>query len=696
MAFKDYKFDARPDRIDVRDRPYRPRLVSLPPQYPPSEWIAANLERYCQTLILDQGSEGACTGFGLAAVINYLLWKQAGGKDGRSDASSRKRQSKLERVSTRMLYRMARVYDEWPGEDYEGSSCRGAIKGWHRHGVCTDELWPYRTANGRIRYVKPKPGWQQNAAVRPVGAYYRINKDSILDMQAAVHEVGAIYVSANVHDGWDNLEQRQPIPYVSEPTDPDSVGGHAFAIVGYSENGFIVQNSWGPGWGHYGFALLRYSDWIDHGTDAWAAVMGAPMKSIEGAESARTRTSVSLADQTAGKASWAWRSNKAGRAAARDPETEPLNEDHAYQHTVVLGNNGRPINPYLDIEDEKGAVREAAYQHPLERIRRKPVQKLAIYAHGGLNDEGASLDRIRTMAPYFIANDVYPLFITWRTGFLESISGILYDAVERFFARPSETPSRGWISDLKQQVDDARDRSIEVASEKLLVKPVWAQMKQNAAAASHVGGEEAGLQLVAEQIANLKEKLPKLEIHLVGHSAGSILLGHLLSIFKKRGLNVSTLSLYAPACTVDFAVKHYVPAVPKVVAKSGMFVDLLSDGRERADSVGPYGKSLLYLVSRALEDRHKMPLLGMERAWDGKDDAGMWNSAGLEGLAKWRKFAGPITVDVHSQEQVQVAEAEHIPLAHGSFDNDIEVVAKTLERIRGGELLKPVASLQDF
>ena len=34
-----------------------------------------------------------------------------------------------------MLYEMARKYDEWPGEHYEGSSARGGMKGWMAHGV---------------------------------------------------------------------------------------------------------------------------------------------------------------------------------------------------------------------------------------------------------------------------------------------------------------------------------------------------------------------------------------------------------------------------------------------------------------------------------------------------------------------------------------------------------------------------------
>lgn len=112
--------DARPDRPDLRDRIYQPPLVSLPPEYPPPKWISIHLQKYCKAgLILNQGEEGACTGFGLAGVINYLLYRQC-------------LVAKLPpppRVSMRMIYHLARKYDEWPGEDYEGSSCRGAMRG---------------------------------------------------------------------------------------------------------------------------------------------------------------------------------------------------------------------------------------------------------------------------------------------------------------------------------------------------------------------------------------------------------------------------------------------------------------------------------------------------------------------------------------------------------------------------------------
>jgi hypothetical protein len=40
---------------------------------------------------------------------------------------------------------------------------------------------------------------------------------------------------------------------------------------------------------------------------------------------------------------------------------------------------------------------------------------------------------------------------------------------------------------------------------------------------------------------------------------------------------------------------------------------ILSHTGERDDDVGPYGKSLLYLVSNAFEGRRDTPILGMER-----------------------------------------------------------------------------------
>jgi hypothetical protein len=66
VILNNLRFNARPDHTDFRDREYRPPLRSLPPEFPPTAVMATLLPRYAKDdMVLDQGPEGACTGFGL-------------------------------------------------------------------------------------------------------------------------------------------------------------------------------------------------------------------------------------------------------------------------------------------------------------------------------------------------------------------------------------------------------------------------------------------------------------------------------------------------------------------------------------------------------------------------------------------------------------------------------------------------------
>ena len=60
-----YALDAAPGAPDIRDRIYQPTLAPVPDELMP------DLSR---TTILDQGKDGACTGFGLA--ITYWLYSR--------------------------------------------------------------------------------------------------------------------------------------------------------------------------------------------------------------------------------------------------------------------------------------------------------------------------------------------------------------------------------------------------------------------------------------------------------------------------------------------------------------------------------------------------------------------------------------------------------------------------------------------
>jgi len=682
------KLDARPDRIDLRDREYAPTVVSLPPRFPDDVTVQKLLPAYVGAgLVLSQGREGACTGFGLACVVNYLLWRRAQSVGGRA--------RKIEPVSMRMLYHLARFYDEWPGEDYDGSSCRGALKAWNKHGVCSDALWPYRSRNGRVMFIKPKAGWETDAIQRQLGVYYRVDKTSIVDMQAAILDVGAIYVSSDVHDGWDvdskvrAVKGHDSLPSIQPIIDPDSIGGHAFALVGYNEHGFVVQNSWNTDWGLKGFATLPYSEWKKYGSDAWVCALGVPGETAA-VNTLKTSPARVVLARSGGIAVTTAPKNDRPRVNA---VVAPWTSDAAYRRTVVMDNEGRVINRIVTQENAETSVHELVAEAPAAWFKGKPQPpRLAIYAHGGLNDEQGSIQRVRTLAPYFDANGIYPLFLTWKTGAIETLNDIIEDQLQRI-PRPE-----GGIDDLFDRAKDAAieafDRTVEVVVNPA-VKPIWSQMKQNAAASTQQGHGGA---LIADALLDLRKSVPSVEIHLIGHSAGSILLGYLLDLLDPKKLAIASCSLYAPACTVAFALDHYEPAVRNgLLPKSSFHIHLLSDRRELDDTVGPYQKSLLYLVSRALESDHKMPILGLERVFKpGANDN--WHDRTVPpALPRWQAFWGAANPNLHVLDTRDVSTGplgKNIKSSHGCFDNDAATIEATLARILQSTPLHPVELLE--
>ena len=137
-----------------------------------------------------------------------------------------------------------------------------------------------------------------------------------------------------------------------------------------------------------------------------------------------------------------------------------------------------------------------------------------------------------------------------------------------------------------------------------------------------------------------------------------------------------------------------------------LYLDVLADKVERDDNVAAvYRKSLLYLVSNALETDLRTPILGLDRiddatytGWDGSSDTG-------EALSTWRKAATAanlkdrkhIVDDDRIEVALDAAGAKVLqPAAHGGFDNDIDVITRTLERITGGKLAVTIDDLRGY
>jgi len=707
--YKKMVLDARPDRLDLRDREYRPHLKSLPVQFPPQDYIETYLPCYKDNdLILNQGEEGACTGFGLAATINYLIWRDQMNFDIDNESLDKcELNVKDALVSERMLYHMARVYDEWDGEDYSGSSCRGAVKGWHRHGVCKKSLWEYDISG---KFLPPKNDtWSTDALSNTLGAYYRINHKSVVDMQAAIVEVGAIYCSADVHEGW-WMRTTRTLEVMNHSN--KMIGGHAFCIIGYTQDGFIVQNSWSDSWGWNGFAVVSYSDWVENSSDAWIVSRGVPVKENR----APIMFSNSALQDVATKRSDPKKTsiNKALKYPYPENfDAKPWTEDEAYAHALVISNNGRPKHTVIANEGPDESANTICEKNIRSWIQKSPKnRKITVYAHGGLNSEEDSINRVRVMAPYFKANNIYPLFVIWKTGLSETLNNIISESGNAITDQDLDPENASRAEGLSEWVSDKTDRAIEAIARGLQAKGLWSEMKENAVYAcdravpgfaQNRGGKAGAMVILAKALETLAKEFPDIEIHMAGHSAGSIILGSWLSELTKRKLKVHTVSLFAPACTIEFANKTYLPAVEKgTLNKKNLFIHNMDDEREAADNTGKlYRKSLLYLVSRALEDLHKMPLLGMAAAWNSKNceekKTGGFHYTQKSQIETWCDFIKegnkPILYG-RNKSQVKInLKPDYIDLSHGSFDNDISVIEFTLKKIKGSALKTKVINL---
>lgn len=555
------KLTALPDPFDFRDQLFVPTLTQVPPEITLRDYAKrfanASLKSEADLgkldLILDQGSEGACTGFGLAAIINFLHYQQ--GQHAKCP------------VSPWMLYDLARRYDEWPGEKYDGSSARGAMKAWHKHGVCDSKLF---TKSGKP--VSPKV--LQDAIRRPLGAYYRVNHKDLVSMHTAIAEVGALYVTSSVHEGWAKVQEGDTLIVPSEK----QIGGHAFAIVGYDEEGFWIQNSWGPKWGHHGFAKLTYDDWLENAMDAWVARLGVPVK-LE-----RNR-SITIGASAAAKKSNAYVYSDLRR------------------HVINIGNDGK-LEPGSNWGSSTEDVENLFASIP-------KTHDVMLYAHGGLVGQDAAIARIAAYRDQMWPKKIYPVGLIWNTDYGSTLRNVLNDLVRR--SRPE-----GFFGDALDFVMDRFDDFLEPLARKLTGKLVWDEMKENARLSTE--GTDGAMRLIANKLRERQAASPHRKLHLVGHSAGCILLGHFVSALAARKVRTDSCTLWAPACTVDHFRKHYQPALASgSIDRARIYT--LSDKSEQDDScAGIYNKSLLYLVSNAFEARPAIrgvrpgvALLGMEK-----------------------------------------------------------------------------------
>lgn len=565
----------RADALDLRDWLYRPRVG----QAPPGTLLPLRLRP-----VSSQGRSSACTGFALASVIEYLL-----------DRAARP----VEAISGHMLYDMARRYDEWAENDQQdqGSSLRGALRGWFHHGASTHALWGDPSMPGASLDAGD---WWLDAVKRPLGAYFRVQTDMIPDIHSALAETGVLYASALTHAGWDALHHAEPTP---APTSPETYpvietreglpdAGHAFAIVGYTERGLVVHNSWGDRWGAGGFAILPYADWRQNAMDCWVAQLGV------------------VTDEHAAVADAATLRIDAATQRVQLSSNPQLAAHEISPFVVTVDGEGQLCTRgrFRTNADDLALLVDEHLPRACERWGCADGVDVAIVVHDGLAGEQGALDRALHWIPLLYSHQVFPVFLLWETDAAGGVRKLLEAKVGTEDEPATPLP---WRAVTPTALLAWHDERIE-GHVRRPGRALWREVKTHATEIATAEG--AGLlQLLALLKARgRRASFPAIRLHLVSHSAGGLVVTHAIPRVVRLGLALTSVSLLAPAVAVEEFTEAAGLALEASEAR--LLVAYLSDAAERSDATcAPYGHSLLYMISRVLEEEPDTPMLGLEQ-----------------------------------------------------------------------------------
>jgi len=597
VDFASRRSEVRQDRLDSRDRGY-----VCPVEDPPESIPLDEFKQY-GVPVLDQAREPSCTGMALAGVANYMLRRHWD-----PDAAQ---------VSPRMMYEMARRHDHLSDAE-EGSNLRGAVKGWFKHGVCSDELWPYTACikHGRLNFERVV-----DAAHRLMHCYVRVDRSDLRAIKCAIAEFGVLYAASRLHEGWDSLDEAQRI--VPNPPDPKR-GGHAFVMVGYNDDGFLIQNSWDTNWGVDGCAVLRYEDWLENGLDVWAVEVD-----LESLKLGERHASGNVDDSVQAMFLEMW------------------------PHVLVIGDDGRLTRHGTFAAAPEDLV--ALVEHYEEATRDWETRRVVLYAGAGLQRISASARELLENRAQLLEREIYPIFMLWNTDWMTPVGSIL-----------ETLATESTVGD-----DDAVALRMERSPSWSMIRDAVAELRLRGELAVEV--DDGAARMLVEHLLESFVRSP-FEIHLAAHGTGDALMSSVAGLIAEEGescgATINSCTLWAPASTVARFGATYTPLLERgVIEHVGIVV--LDDEHEHADSVGPYPRSPLHLLESCLPHLPDNAVIGLERTMRDSDDM-----ADLRKEGKIDLVVAPTDDDVHPLRRSNVT-------THAGFVNDPATIAAAVGRILG-------------
>lgn len=224
---KNKKFELVDSPIDERD--YTLATLNIPSTKEiPKTYILPN-----KVKILNQGSIGSCVAHAIATAMSYGEYK-----------------AKFNNVHD---FSRGFIYGNRGLIDYhgEGMYIRYALKQCNKEGDVLYKDFPYNLKYKEVKELidKDSEHLHQLASEYKLINYFRVYTPE--EIKTALLNQGAVIFSIAVYS---SFEGNVPLPTENDTYD----GNHCMVIVGWDEDGWIFQNSWGKNWGEKGYGHLPY------------------------------------------------------------------------------------------------------------------------------------------------------------------------------------------------------------------------------------------------------------------------------------------------------------------------------------------------------------------------------------------------------------------------------------------------------
>lgn len=353
---------------------------------------------------------------------------------------------------------------------------------------------------------------------------------------------------------------------------------------------------------------------------------------------------------------------------ARDFSAEDLSALRPY---VVSMRQGRwdTCGVFNSTPGDVDAIFGESAKAALDALGSSKKLKFVLYAHGGLVSEKNGLAQAQVHINWWkqsAADGIYPIYFIWKTGLGETLAQML--GLGDGVSRDLEGTSREWIS----------DPLVANIARRLGGEAIWSGMKRDAEQSVLKDGVAT---YVAQKLKQFCDRFPgQVELHAVGHSAGSVFHSHFIPLSTSVGNPYfTTTSFLAPAVRVDTFLDqmtmdngHDPRTLKPEVGHLALFT-MKKDFEQQDDCKNIYHQSLLYLIYHALEAADPTPILGLEESL--RSDSTLTQIMGLGGASSTNAEA------IWSPSTATTGRCATQAVHHGDFSSDGPTLNSVLRRI---------------